>query len=501
MSERAGDEGGVRRRALGGTAWTLLGYTCTNVLRLGGNVVLARLLFPEAFGVMAVIGVVIQGLWLFSDIGVGPSVIQSRRGDDPEFLNTAWTIQLVRGAALCLLTCLLAAPVAAFYGDAEPLAAQLVWFLPAAGLSALADGAASTRVFGHQRHLDLKRLTLLEVVSQATGLVGMVAWALLWPSVWALVAGTVLRSATRTALSHALLTGPPNRPCWSPAAARELFGFGRWILLSTVLTFCAGQLDRLILGRLVTWDLLGVYGIASALALLPVNVLRRLNRSVAFPLLSRLRDDPDGFGAAVARVRLPLLLTSGAVIAGLAAVAPELVDLLYDPRYQAAGWLLQALLIGSWLRVLELPNGAALLALGHSGRVALGDLVKLVALVLLLPPGLHVYGLGGGVVALVVAEAAKYVVTVVQLRRLQLPLFGMDLALSCLLAGTAALGALGARGVEAVGLPLLLSVAVGSAAGALPWLAALGLWWRRRGQHTLSALAGARGAARPAPAS
>ncbi|HBB84471.1 MAG TPA: polysaccharide biosynthesis protein, partial [Sulfitobacter sp.] len=92
-------------RALRSTSWIVLSYGGAQAIRLASNLILTRLLFPEAFGLMALIQVVIVGLTLFSDVGIGPSIAQSKRGDDRDFLNTAWTIQAIRGGCLWLAAC------------------------------------------------------------------------------------------------------------------------------------------------------------------------------------------------------------------------------------------------------------------------------------------------------------------------------------------------------------------------------------------------------------
>ncbi|HZJ69863.1 MAG TPA: oligosaccharide flippase family protein, partial [Planctomycetota bacterium] len=102
----------VRRSA----TWSILAHGGSQLLRFASNIVLARLLFPEAFGLMAIVNALLQGLHLFSDIGIGPSIIQNARGNDPAFLNTAWTVQVVRGTVLWLVACAIALPAAIFYG-------------------------------------------------------------------------------------------------------------------------------------------------------------------------------------------------------------------------------------------------------------------------------------------------------------------------------------------------------------------------------------------------
>ena len=87
----------LKKQAVRGTIWTVFGYGSSQVLRFGGNLILTRLLVPDLFGLMALVQIFIRGLSLFSDIGIRPSIIRSDRGDDPIFLNTAWTIQVIRG--------------------------------------------------------------------------------------------------------------------------------------------------------------------------------------------------------------------------------------------------------------------------------------------------------------------------------------------------------------------------------------------------------------------
>src|ERR1700729_1195426 len=81
----------LKSRAIRASAWTMVGYFGGQVIRLGSNVILTRMLFPGAYGEIVLVGIFFQGLQMFSDVGIGPSIIRSNRGDDPLFLNTAWT--------------------------------------------------------------------------------------------------------------------------------------------------------------------------------------------------------------------------------------------------------------------------------------------------------------------------------------------------------------------------------------------------------------------------
>ena len=120
----------LKKLAIRGTVWTLVGYGLSQGLRLGANLCLTRLLAPEMFGLMALVNVFILGLTLFSDIGISASIVQHDRGEESDFLNTAWTLQIIRGFLLWFCCLALAIPVAKFYGEA-----QLSWLIPIVGFT------------------------------------------------------------------------------------------------------------------------------------------------------------------------------------------------------------------------------------------------------------------------------------------------------------------------------------------------------------------------------
>src|SRR5689334_7497284 len=230
-------------RLIRGSIWALVGHGGGQALRLAGNLVLWRLLYAEAFGLMAIVNVFMQGLAMFSDVGIGPSIIQNQRGDESRYLDTAWTIQAVRGFCLFLVAAVAAVPVARFYGQPE-----LASLIPVVALGSILAGFNSTKLFTATRQIALGRLTLVDLVSQAGGLVVMVVWALATRSIWSLVAGGVSGLFFRLVLSHVLLPGERNRLCWDAKSAKTLLLFGRWIFMSTLLTFLVMQSDRLVFG-------------------------------------------------------------------------------------------------------------------------------------------------------------------------------------------------------------------------------------------------------------
>jgi O-antigen/teichoic acid export membrane protein len=458
------------------------GYGAGQLLRLGGNLILTRLLFPEVFGEMALVFIFIQGLQMFSDVGTGPAIVQNPRGDDEAFLNTAWTIQCARGGVLWLASWAIAWPVSAFYG--QPL---LRWLIPAAGLTAVLAGFESTSMHALQRHLRLERLTVTEFASQFAGIATTVLLAVLdrWlagpndpNAVWAMIGGSLVSSFTRLMLSHTYLPGVRNRFHLDRSAVSQLFGFGRWIFVSTLLTFLAGQSDRLLFGKMIPMALFGVYSIASMLAALPTQAVLKLGGAVVFPAYSRLTDRED-FKDLFWNVRWPLLLGGAAIVSSLIACGPFLVRVLYDRRYADAGWILQYLSAAAWFQILECTNGAALLAKGHVKWVAAGSAAKVAGLAVAIPIGFHLGGFQGALVGLVASELAKYLTAAAGAASAGLRGFGRDALLTAGVAGASAAGSwVGWLATGGAGGRLLALVASAGMGGAI-WAGAVLWYWQR----------------------
>ena len=384
----------TRKRALQGSVWTLFGYGGAQVLRLGSNLVLAHLLFPSAFGVMALVTVFMQGLQMFSEVGIGPSIIQNSKGDDREFLDTAWTIQILRGFVLWMFSCLLAWPASVFFGTNDPSGRDLLYILPVIGFSSVLGGFNSTAVFSLNRHLRIASITWLELIPQAISVLGMIVWAMIWPSVWAMVSGWLIYSLVRLPLSH-WLNGPlRNRIAWDRDCAAELLHFGKWIFFGTIVAFLSGSLDRILMGRLLTLDELGVYSIALTFARVGVEVSTRLSHTVLFPVLAKSQHDPTTLVGQSIQARSLILLAGGAIVNGFAIFSPVFFGLLYDSRYAGAGTIAQWLSILVWSSILLSSMERVPLALGHPRALFTSNLISIFGYALALPL-YHLAGLPG----------------------------------------------------------------------------------------------------------
>lgn len=382
---------GLFARALRGSAIVAMGYVGGQAMRLAANLILTRLLFPEAFGLMALVTMVMIGLTMFSDVGIGPAIMGSRRGDDPRFLDTAWTVQALRGGLLWVLTLASAAPLAAFYR-----APELAQILPVAGLTLLIAGFNPTRIETANRHLALGRVTALDLASQAIGIVTMIALALVTQSVWALVWGNLAGAVAKLALTTALLPGHRNRPAWDPAAAGDLIRFGGWIFLSTACGFLLMQGDKAVLGRYLSLESLGIYNIGYFLASFPMMLAAAVVGRVFIPIYREVA--ADGSQAVHRRLRQMRRGMTALILALLVAMALggiPLVGLLYDARYDAAGAVVVAIACLQMPLVLVATYDQAALAAGDSRGFFLVTAIRAAMQTALILAGAEWAGLAG----------------------------------------------------------------------------------------------------------
>jgi O-antigen/teichoic acid export membrane protein len=412
----------LRKQAIRGTIWTISGYGLSQILRLGSNLFLTHLLAPEIFGFMALVSTFIAGLHLFSDIGVGPNIIQSERGDDPRFLNTAWTLQVIRSIGIWLCCLLLTWPVSCFYQ--EP---KLLWLIPIIGFCTVMSGFSSTAVYTLNRHMAIGRLAVFDLTKQVISIAGMIIWASLNPTIWALVFGNILGSLADLIWSYRLIPNSSNHFTWDREAAKSLFSFGRWIFLSTAVTFLGSQADRLILGKLVSFSDLGVYGIALVLASLPAQVISMISSRVILPIFSKLSYFPRAtIREKVLKHRRIILFAGSLGLTILVGLGDFLILFLYDERYSQAAWMLPILALGLWPNLLHETTRQALVSIGKTQYEAIGQLLKCLYVCIGIPIGFSLGGILGVVLVIALNDLPLYGVTSYGLWREDLSTFRQD---------------------------------------------------------------------------
>ncbi|OEC35036.1 polysaccharide biosynthesis protein [Pseudomonas sp. 21C1] len=382
----------LRRRALSASVWNLGALVTSQAMRLGGNLVMARLLMPEMFGVMVIATTVAVVLALLSDMGLRQNIIQSPRGSDPVFLNTAWTVQILRGFVLFALSLLVAS--FAWYAQVINLspagstyaAPELPLVLAVTGFTAVMTGFQSTKLALAFRTFQQRKVVLAEFASQLVGLLVMLVMGYFTRSIWSLVAAGLAATMVSTTLSHVWFHGPANRLQWDSSALKELIAFGRWVLLSSAVGVLAAHGDRIWFGGSMSAAELGVYSIAVLLLGAIEIAVRRLAAAVALPALSELARGGDAVRLRALYYRFRLFIDLALLFACglLLTLSPLIISWLYDARYADAGNKLAILSLSLFTLRFTLAH-QAWLALGLTKYLAVDNLIRFVSLWTLLP--------------------------------------------------------------------------------------------------------------------
>lgn len=440
--------GQLARQAL----WLALPFGAQQIIRLATNVALAYLLAPEMFGVMVLINTLRTGTELLSDVGVGQSVVRSRHAADRDFLDSAWTVQLARGAGLAAIALLAAGPIATAYGNPE--LAPIISLVSAVFLF---TGLQSPDIFLMQRDMRLAQRGIFDLTTTVVQCVLTILLAMWWDNVWALVWGLVLSTLFSTLMTYAFAPFRLPRLAFHREHTAEIFHFGKWVFLSTALYFAAVSTDKIYFSAVLPLAVVGIYGVSRTFADLLGALAQRLGAFLVFPRVVELRDRRREVATAFIHKRR-LALGAIALASALAlAVSDQLILVLYDVRYHAAAFMLPILMAGVWFSVLAAFGESILFGLDRPRATAFGNGVKFVILLVGLPLLVPTYGVFAGLLVLLAAEAGRWA------------------ALSALLSG---------EGLGSIGDDLMLTAGIVVVALGLKFaLAALGLvpdfhqWW------------------------
>lgn len=394
----------LKSLAIRGTIWTFIGYGSSQVLRLGANLILTRLLVPEVFGLMALVNTFIMGLNLFSDVGINPSIIQNPKGEEPEFYNTAWTLQVIRGFGIWIASIIIAYPISLFYETP-----QLKWLIPVLGLNSVANGFQSTSLPLLGKKVKVAVSILFQIGVQVISLITMILLVWFYRSVWSLVIASIISSIVSTTISHQLMPEVKNGFNWHRESLTELFSFGKWIFLSTAVTFLAMQCDRLLLGRLFPIEILGIYTIAFTFADIPIQVISRINGSVVFPVVSQLSNlSRQELRRKIIDKRKFILILGITMVVLLTCFGDLLILNLYDERYKEGAWMLQVLALGIWPNLLAVTMRSVQLGIGKPMYGAYGYLLKFIYMVIMLPLITNIMGVLGAILVIAFNDIPFY---------------------------------------------------------------------------------------------
>lgn len=403
---------GLGSRALGGGRILALGTLIERLARLGRNMVLARIIAPDQFGIMALTLAVIALFEAITEVGVKQAVIQNERGNTPEFLNVAWWFSLLRGLVVAALAVLLAGPLANFYGEPELQPLLLV-----APLTVVFAGLTSPRIYALQREF---RFGATMWTVQGAGVLGTlftVALAFYLQNVWALLWGAVFEAFARLVISFILC---PIRPSfrWEERARRDLFRFTKGMAGLSVLTLLIMQGDTFVLGRVATAEELGIYTLAIALAAFPLSIYSKVVQPLLVPMLATFQKDMGGMRSTVLQVSRLVWLFGLPMATVMAVAAPDLLRMVYGkPEYVDAAPAFGIYSLFTVTYMASMVTFSVYLAIAQPELQRRFTMVRAVLVLVLLYPLALVLGGTGAALALLLSMVGAMAVQLFNLRR------------------------------------------------------------------------------------
>lgn len=334
---------------------------------LASMVVIARLLTPEDFGIMAVATALVGLLDAFTDLGVDNALI---RHPDPQrkHYDTAWTFSILIHIFIAALIAVAGFFSAKFYNDPrfEPV-------LYAMSISMLIDGFTNIGFTQFRRNLAFHKDFQINVSIQLIGVIATMGFGLWLHSYWALVLGGVARSVTRLMLTYLM---HPYRPRLSLSARREMFGFSFWMMVRSIAIFLTNKADRLVLAAYFSPTIVGLYAIAGELAEMAVfEILYPLGR-VLLPALATKQHDQAWLEESIKKIFNITATIAMAAGMGLASIAEPVLHLIYGAQYIQAASMLKLLAVISLIGGFNQPIGEILLLMNKTRDFALIFIVE-----------------------------------------------------------------------------------------------------------------------------
>ena len=384
-----------KRQVVRSGTWALALQVSSQAFSLVRTLVLARILAPEDFGLLGVALIAISILGKLSETGVQAALIQDKR-EVHEFLDTGWTISVLRGLFLCIAMFFGAPHLARFFGDASATNA-----LRLASVSPLISGMNNIGIVSFQRKLAYKGHFLYRISGLLADTTVSIAAALVLRSGWALILGLVAGSVGRLLASYLL---HPFRPKLRirRAIIRDLSGFGRWIMSSNLLTYFLLEGDDILVGRLLGTSHLGLYRMAYRFSNLPATEISGVLSQVTFSTYARLQDNQASLRRAyLETVKLTILLSFPSA-AGLLVLADPFTRLFLGEQWVPMIPAMQVLTIFGAARSYGGTIGSLLQGVGKAKLFTRLLLLQLVLLAPIIVPFTAKWGIVGTAAAILI---------------------------------------------------------------------------------------------------
>lgn len=396
------DLAAMNRAMAKGAGWMVAMRFAIRSIGLVSTVILARLLVPGDFGLVALATMIYGGIEIMGSLGFDVVLIQNQKAGR-DYYDSAWTLSIIRGLAVGAILVSIAGPAAAFFGDGR--LTDIIYLLSAVAVVA---GLENIGTVDFRKDMTFGKDFQFLVSNKLIAFVVTVALAVLLRTYWALVCGIVAGGVAKTVLSYVL---HPYRPRLSLSRWREIMGVSKWLLLTNILHFFNQRADSFIVGKIAGATGLGLYSVAYEIATLATSELVMPIRRALFPGYAKLAHDMATLRRSFLDGLAMILMLGAPAAVGVGLIADPLVRLFLGEKWLDAIPLLQVLAIFGVFQISRANGESVFLAMGHPRLVMVVNAVSLLT-------GIPLYiwaTLTWGLIGTVWALAATSLVTVIVL--------------------------------------------------------------------------------------
>ena len=386
----------LSKRVVRGGIWVFALRFTNRGLGFIRTIILARLLVPADFGLLGIAMLAIATLETFSQTGFGAALIQ-KKDNVESYLDTAWTVSVIRGIVLFLILFLSAPVIAKFFNS--PQATLIIRVI---AVSTLLSGFRNIGILFFQKELEFNKQFFYELSGTLVDLTVAITLAFILRNVWALVWGGLAANFVRLFMSYII---QPYRPRikFEKEKFQELFVFGRWVVGSGILVFLITQGDDIFVGKMLGVTALGLYQMAYLISNLPATEITKVISQVAFPAYSKLQDELPKLREAYLKVLQLTAFISIPLAGGIFILAPEFTQIFLGDKWMPVVPALQVLALWGMIRSLGATTGAVFQSTGKPEILTNVQFVHLILLAILIYPLSIEWGILGTSLAVILA--------------------------------------------------------------------------------------------------
>lgn len=389
-------------KVISGSFWVVVSRLARRSVGLISAVILARILSPTDYGLVAVGLLCVSLFRIFTEVGIKPNLIQER-DHNADLLSTAWTLEVTRGLVICVVIFFMAPIGADFFH--QPAATPII---RAMSVIPLLSSIANIKIIYFQRELEFHKQFIYEFSGAVVGIITAVISALILRNAWALVFGQVAAELTLTILSYIFFPELP-RITFERHSLRKLYTFGKWVFLGGIVSYFAMEGDKYFVGRLFGVELLGMYKMASMLTRIITDEFGKSITKVFFPAYSKISGDLYKLKSVFLKSYETLLSILAPSCLGLFIIADDFIPVILGNKWLGMIPLLKLLALAAFVRTFCISGSGLFYSLNKPKYNATCEIIRAAVLLILLLILPNIIGVSGVIIALIVANASPFI--------------------------------------------------------------------------------------------